>query len=112
MPQIGFAARKAGAMDARLLSRAHADRLPVRRKTHGIGLRIFEGDEGDDQIDRLFFGKVFILRHDIGKQRTIDLEFVSPLFERHAEYLFALDGIGPVIFVDFHDIVGAFALGF
>lgn len=112
MPQIGFAARKAGAMDARLLSRAHAIACPVRRKTHGIGLRIFEGDEGDHEIDRLFFGKVFILRHDIGKERFVDFKLVSPLFERHAEYLFALDGIGPVIFVDFHDIVGAFTLGF
>ena len=46
MPKIRFVARKPCAVYAGLLPRTYADRLPVRRKTDGIGLRIFKRNEG------------------------------------------------------------------
>ena len=110
MPKVRFVPRQARAVDARLLPRPHADRLPVRGKADRIGLRVFEGDEGDDEVGRGLLRQVFVLGDDVFQQICVDLEFVAPLLEGDAEHLFALDGVGAVIGMDLDDVVSPLPL--
>ena len=50
MPDIRLVAGKPRAVDAGLLPRTDADRLPVLRIADGVGLRIFQRDQRNDQV--------------------------------------------------------------
>ena len=59
-PGVGFGAGKARAVNAGLLTRANADCLTVYGEADRVGLRIFEGDERNDQIADGALGQGFI----------------------------------------------------
>ena len=87
---VGLGAGQPGAVDAGLLTRAHAHGLPVIGEAHGVGLGVFQGDERHDQVDLGGFGQIFILGDDVLKQMPVDLEVVPPLLEGDAEDLLRL----------------------
>ena len=111
MPDICLVACKASAMNSGLLTCADTDSLTVYRIANGVGLCVFKCDKGNDKVSNCTFGQVFVCRYDVGKERAVDFKFVSALFERDTVNLFLLNGFGNVVFVDFYDIVGTFALG-
>ena len=109
---VGLGAGQPGAVDAGLLTRAHAHGLPVIGEAHGVGLGVFQGDERHDQVDFGGFGQVFIFGDDVLKQMPVDFEVVPPLLEGDAEDLLRLLLGGNVVGVDGHHVVAALALGF
>ena len=98
-------------MDAALLAGADADGLAVHRVAHGVGLGVFQGDQGDDQVPRGGIRQVLGLRHDIREQLPVDLKVVAALLEGDAEDLLGFLYFGHVVRVDLHDVVVALALG-
>ena len=50
IPDIRLIARQAGAVDAGLLASAHADDLAVLCIADGVGLGIFQGNQGNQQV--------------------------------------------------------------
>ena len=75
------------AVDAGLLSGTDTDRLAALAVAHGVGLRVLEGDQGDDQVDLRKLGKVFVLRGNVREQLVVDLELIAALLERDAVHL-------------------------
>ena len=47
-------------MDTALLPRAYADGLAVYRVAHGVGLGVFQRDEGHDQVPPGLLGEVLV----------------------------------------------------
>ncbi len=72
-------------MDPRLLSRADADDLPVERERDGVGLRVSQRDQPDDQVALGVIGQRPLLGDDVLEQAFIDRAVIAPLLERHAE---------------------------
>ena len=99
-------------MNSRLLPRADAYRLPVRRETHRIRLRVFKSYERDYHILYFVFGKGFVFGNDIRQKFFIYLKLVSSLLESDAEYLLTLYRVGFIRRVDFYNIVSALAFCF
>ena len=98
-------------MHAGLLAGADADGLAVHGEADGVGLGVFEGDERDDEIDGSVVGKFLVCSHDVGQQRAVDLKVVAALLEGDAEDLLGLLGIGHVVRIHLHHVVGTLALG-
>ena len=112
VPDVGLVACQAGAVDAALLSGADADGLPVLDVADGIGLRVFQRNEGNHQVTLGLGWKIFVLRGDVGEEVVaVQLDFVAPLLEGDAEDVFVLNGRGLVCRVYLDDVVRAFALG-
>ena len=61
VPVVRLVPCQTGAVDAALLAGAHPDSLPVLHIAHGVGLGVFEGDEGHDHIDLGLLGQVLVL---------------------------------------------------
>ena len=99
-------------MDAALLTGSDADGLSVLDVAHRVGLRVFEGNERDDEVTLGFSREGLVLRGDVLKERIIgQVDFVASLLEGDAEALLVLDGGGAVGGVYLDDVVGALALG-
>ncbi|CAN4039645.1 acetyl-CoA carboxylase, carboxyltransferase subunit beta, partial [Dysosmobacter welbionis] len=111
-PGVRLGARQAGAVDAALLACSHADGLSVLHVADGVGLGVFQGDEGHDHVPLGRFRQVLVLRDKVGEERLIDLKVVPPLLEGDAERVLVLLGGGDVVRVDLHDVVIALLLGF
>ena len=109
---VGLRAGQARAVDAALLTRADADGLPAEGVADGVGLGVFERDQGDDEVKDRALGQRFVFRHDLAEQLAVDFEIVAALLEGDAEDLLALLRLGHVGRVDLHDVVGAVALAF
>ena len=99
-------------MDSGLLARAHADGLTVIGEAHRIGLGVFQGNQGHDQVDLGGLGQVLILGDDVLQQVLADLEVVAALLEGDAENLLGLLLSGDIIGIDCYNVVIALALGF
>ena len=84
-------------MDAGLLPRAHADGLAVHRIADGVGLGVFEGDEGHDEVPDGAVGQVLLGGDDVPEELPVDPEVVAPLLEGDAEDLLALPDLGDVV---------------
>ena len=76
-----------------------------------VRLRIFQGDERDDQVADSAVGQFLVRGHDVAQQFPIDLKIIAPLLEGDAVDLLVLDGIGNIARIDLHDIIIAFPLG-
>ena len=96
-PGIGLAAGKTDAMHSGLLTGAHADGLTIVGKANRVALGVFQGDQGDDQIQLGAVGQLLVGGDDVLQQMLADLEIVAALLEGDAENLLALLGIGNVV---------------
>ena len=59
-PRIRFAARETGAVDSGLLSCANADCLPVECVANRVRLRVFERNQGDQQVADGVISRLFL----------------------------------------------------
>ena len=89
-PVIRFLARQTGAVHSGLLSRAHADGLAILHIAHGIGLGVFQDNQGNLHIPFRFLRQRFVLCDDIGDQRVVDGQLLAALLKGHPVYLFVL----------------------
>ena len=60
-------------MDTGLLSCSDSDRLSAFGVAYGIGLGIFQRDQGNDQVNLCFLRDFFVLCHHISKKILVDL---------------------------------------
>ena len=97
-------------MDARLLSRADADRLSVDGVADGVGLRVFQRDEGEQEVAAGLGGDVLVRRRALGEAVLCDLHVVALLLEGDAVHVLALEGGRRVALVHLEDEVAALAL--
>ena len=110
-PGVGFGACQTGAVNPGLLSRAHANGLAVIGKANGVGLGVFEGDEGDNQVPFCAFGQVLVLGDDVVQELSVNFEVVPPLLEGDAIDLLLLLLRRDIVRVNGHHIVAALPLG-
>ncbi len=109
-PVVGFTARQTGAVNPGLLSGTDADGLPVFYEADGIGLGVFQSDQGDLHVHKRFFGNLSLIRHHMGEQFFVDLQLIAPLLEGDAEHLFSLQRIRYIVRVNLDHIVVPFFL--
>lgn len=77
----------------------------------GVALRIFQRDEGDDQVALSLRGERLVLRRNVlEERRVVEAHLVATLLEGDAKHLLALDGGRGVGRVYLDDTVGALAL--
>ena len=93
------------------MPRADADGLSLLHIADGIGLGVFQSDQGDLHIDQGGFWNVLILCYDMGEQILVDVQLVSPLFKSNAIHLLAFDGGGLIGGIDPDDIIISLFLG-
>ena len=110
IPDVRFVAGKARAVNARLLARANADGLPARGVADGVGLGVFQRNQGDDEIARGVLRQIFVLGDNLAEERVVDLQIVAPLLKGNAKHVFQLYFRGNILRVDLHDVIAAFAL--
>ena len=73
-PGVGLGACQSGAVNAALLTGAHTDGLSIVDKADGVRLGIFEGNEGNDQIDLRTIGQLFLLGDDVLQQMLANFD--------------------------------------
>ena len=112
IPVVRLLSGQTRAVDAALLTRAHADGLTVLDVADGVGLRVLERDEGDDHVDLRVLGQILVLRDDVREHVLIDHEIVASLLEGDAEHVLVLRRGGQIVRIDLHDVVVALFLGF
>ena len=110
-PVVRLHARQAGAVDAALLARAYADGLAVLHVADGVGLGVFQGDEGHHHVGFRLGGEAPVFRHQVGQKALVDPVLVPALLEGDAEDVLVLLGGGGVIRVDLDHVVAALFLG-
>ena len=110
-PGVRLGASQTGTVDPGLLPGAHADGLAVIGKAHGIGLGVFQSDQGHDQVDFGTLGELFVFGDQIRQQRCIDLEIIPALPEGDAIDHLGLLRRGNVGFINGDNVVIALALG-
>ena len=112
-PYISLVSGETRAVYAALLAGADAYCLSVFDVAHGVALRVFKGDEGNDEVPACFVGECFVFCGDVlEERRVVEVYLVAPLFECHSEHLLALYLLGYVVGVDFYHVIRAFALVF
>ena len=83
----------------------------VLYEADGIGLGVFQGDQGDLHVALRGFRKIFIFRNEIGNELVVDGKLLAALLEGHAVDLLVLQGSGTVGFVYLnHHIISFFLL--
>ena len=97
-------------MDAALLAGADADGLAVLRVADGVGLRVLERDQGDQQVALCVLRQVVVLRRDILEAVFRDGDVVALLLEGDAEDLLALELCRLIGGIHLQDQVRALAL--
>ena len=85
LPQVRFLPGEAHTMDARLLSCAHTDRLPICHKANRVGLCVLERNPCDDHIADRFGWKVTAFGHDVRKVCRGYQVFMTVLFKGDAK---------------------------
>ena len=105
IPVVRLLSRQTGAVDAALLACAHADGLTVLDVADGVGLGVFQRDEGDEHIALRTLGQVFVFGDDVVEQALVDFAVVAPLLEGDAENILLLQRRGSIGRVDLHDVV-------
>ena len=106
-PGIGFAARQPGTVYARLLPSANAYHLAVIGVADGIGLRVFEGDEGDDHVAASSAGKLLVGCDDFSQAGWRRHNLIALLAECHAKHVAGFRSGWLIIGVDLDDAVAA-----
>lgn len=110
-PFVSLASCQSGAVDAALLTSSDTDGLSVLDVADGVALRIFQRDEGDDQVALSLRGERLVLRRNVlEERRVVEAHLVATLLEGDAKHLLALDGGRGVGRVYLDDTVGALAL--
>ncbi len=110
-PGVGLVARQTRAVNAALLTGAHANSLAVLHVAHGIALRVLQCDKSHDHVDLRRRRNLLVLGDHVGQQFLVDLEIVAALLEGDAEDVLQL-GLGRhVVRVDLHHVETALALG-
>ncbi|MPN34398.1 hypothetical protein SDC9_181891 [bioreactor metagenome] len=99
-PDIRLVAREPRAVNAALLPRADPNRLPARGKANGVGLRVFERDERENQVVLRALANLAHHRHGMLQQAFVNLCHIAWLLERDAEHLLALHQRGFVGLAD------------
>ena len=94
-----------------LLSRADADGLSAFYIAYGVGLCVFQGDEGNHQVNLGRIRKLPVLRDNILQKVPVDLQVVMSLLKGDAEYLLALQGLRLIVRINLDDIVITVFLG-
>ena len=110
-PDVSFVACQACTVDAALLSGTNADGLTVLDVANGVGLGVFQGNQGDDEVALSLWCEGLVLCGDVLKQgRVIQLDFITTLFKGYAEALLTLNGLGFVCRINLDDIIGTLTL--
>ena len=110
-PDVGFVTGQAGAVDTALLSGTDTDGLSVLHVADGVGLRIFQGDEGNHQVALGLGGEFLVGCGDILEESGIvETDFITALFEGDAITLFDFHGCGHVRGVHLNDVVSTLTL--
>ena len=112
IPVVRLLACQTGAVDAALLACAHADGLTVLHVADGVGLGVFQSDEGHDHVDLGSLRKLLVFRDDVGQHLPVDHKVIAALLEGDAEHILVLRGGGDVVRVDLDHVVAALLLGF
>ncbi len=112
LPVIGLLTGQSRAMDAALLSRAHADDLAILHVAHAVGLCVFQGNQAQHKIALLRVGQGFIFGHHIFQHAAVDLQVVAALLKGNAVHLLVFQGNRHVVGIDGNDIIIAALLGF
>ena len=110
-PVVRLGPRQAGAVDAALLACPHADGLAVLHVADGVGLGVFQGDEGHQHVGFGGVGEGVVFRDDAGEKVRADFVLVPALLEGDAEHVLVLLGGGDVGRVDLNHVVAALLLG-
>ena len=95
-----------------LLSCSYTDCLSIFYETYGIGLCIFQNDQGNLHITFCFFCKLFILCHNIGKHCIINHKFLTSLLESYTKYFFVFQRSRYKVLIDLDYIIVSFFLLF
>ena len=111
-PVVGLRASEARAVDAALLAGADADGLAVLRVADGVGLRVLERDQGDQEVALCALWQVVVLRHDVLEAVFRDGDVVALLLKGDAEDLLALELFRLIGRIHLQDQVRALALRF
>ena len=100
-------------MDTALLTCADADGLTVLHVADRVRLRIFQRDEGDDQVALGLGSEGLVLcGHILEEGVIVELDLVATLFESDTEYLLPLNRFRLVVGVYLNDVIGTLALVF
>ena len=108
---IGLIAGQTGAVDARLLPGTDADGHAVFYVADGVGLGVFQGNEGDDEVPLSRFRNGLVLRRNVLQQIGRNLSFVSVLFKGDAVDFFRFDEVRLIVGIDLKDAVIALLFG-
>ena len=92
-------------MDSGLLSCTDSDSLTTFCITYRVGLCIFQCDQRNDQVDFSRIRNFFILCHNISKEIAVDFQLISSLLKSHTKYLFVLNRVRNVVWIDFDDVI-------
>ena len=96
-------------MNAGLLASADADGLTVFGIADRIGLRVFECNQGNQQVAFGLGRDVFVFRRDFLEAFLRQLDFVALLFKGDAEDLFFLEFFRLVVRVHLENQISALA---
>ena len=109
-PDIGLVACQTSTVNTALLTSSDTDGLTVLHVADGVRLRIFQSDEGDDQVALGLWSEGLVLCGDVLEEGiVIELDLIAALFEGDAEHLFALDGLRHVCRINLNHIISALA---
>ena len=98
-------------MDSGLLARTDTDGLSVLYIADRIGLSVFQGDQGNFQVDQCGLRDLFIFGYNIRKQIAVNVQLVPPLLEGDSVYLLSLNGGRLIGGIDLDYVVISFFLG-
>ena len=111
LPVVGLLACQTGAVDAALLAGTHADGLAACGVADAVGLGVFQGDEGNDEVALLLLGHGLVLSDPVGQHGVgVDGQLVAALLEGDAVDLLVLHGVRLVGRVDGDHVVIALLL--
>ena len=97
-------------MDSGLLSGPDSDGLAVFHIAYGIGLGVFQRNEGDFHINYGLCRDILIFRHYIGKKRLVDTQLISSLLKSDSIHLFSFQRIRLIRGIDLNHIIIPFFL--
>ena len=111
LPIVGLLACQTGAVDAALLAGTHADGLTACGVADTVGLGVFQGDKGNDQVPLLLLGHALVLGDPVGQHGVgVDGQLVAALLKGDAVHLLVFHRGGLVVGVNGHHIVVALFL--
>ena len=92
-------------MDTGLLAGSDTDGLSPLHIAYGIRLGIFQRNQRDLHVDQCILRNLPIHRDHIGKEISVYIQLVTPLFERNSVHLLPLYRRWPISFIDLNHII-------